>query len=1183
MSGRGRLRVDESLGEAAALRAEVGAWRSSWDAVDAMGTHLTHLDLLHAVLVGLVDEIARRIDVIDLAAGTGEVYEECRREDVRLLHTRRLWRWYADKLDQRAGPPDDLVVQTLRAADEVLWSCWKTAFTALGEAVPPAPIPYVAPQYSANATPRTDPPPELRPGTDDLLLKHIEQLPVAAVGLPPVCCRRPWWIILVAHEASHHVQFEAAQSCLEELTQERVVAAAYGTGHDVELAEAWRPWCRELFADACSVMLVGPAAVWAVAELEMRTSPGLRKSQSGSYPPPLVRLSVLRAVADAAGMSAKQPTAAEPTAPDDDEDDEDDRDNEDDDRIGRLLACVPDVAAALTALGPAPGRALGALGDMTARAYREGGSVAAWRSELLGSDEPVPQKTLEAARFCVAAGVDSWERFGGRVGLAERLASRLRTVLPLCAEPGTRGAGVARDADDLTRQLLAGLYQNEAGREVLDMRAVLELATRDGEQVVRGSVEPDGATWERAVRWAGTSLLVSRDEAISDEDATAVSSPIELGSATAQELARYGQLLFDAAFGEATWRELVERSADEPYLELAIRGNADGDQGAAYSMQALHWEGLHDHTAFVAARGTLTGSGKSLSVGIVRFVPPAVDGPEQVAFTPIQRIPRVLFAVGSRLTDPKVRPGAEFMGILRHLERDGGSIQPRVLESASLASLTRELVRFEPDVLHLIGHGRWFPGARCVKLQLRPETSATPGDDYVTARQVLDAFREAGPERVPRVVVLSACHTASARPGSGDQATVPADPVNALPFAAELVAGGVCVVVAMAGDIADTACRVFTRALTAAIQQGSPLVRAVILGRRAAFYERPDPDSIDWTMPTIFLAESIPSETCLVDTTATAAAKTRARLFDLAWEPVFCGRGEFIVAFDRMLDESDSLNVLVAHTANPKRSYGGMRLLRELGARAVRSGRIPVLLGPFDKDPPTDRARLAEEFDLRLREIRENLQLRHPVEPLRIVTKAADAKAKPQDLARAIRADLDELERDLADSDPVHTSPHPRVVLLCHRVDLWLDAFDDLLGMLRPQGLGPGEHPLPVVMTGACGDEQGSQLEEARLRHRGAGWIMFAPLGRFRCDDSDPEDILAYQWWLLNPPQSRREVYAPKRGSTLGWHALLRLWMQEKELYDEQGLFAFAKASVDYFTADTDDDVLTGFAKAAPP
>jgi hypothetical protein len=454
---RSRLRVDESRDEAVALRKEVEAWRSGWGEVDAMGLHLTQLDQLYAVSLGLIDEISRHIDAINIATGTGEVYEQCRSQDGRLLHARRLWRWYADKLDQRAGPPDDDVVQTLRAADEVLWSCWKTAFTLLGEPVPPAPIPYLAPLYSANATPKTDPPPELRPGVDDLLRKHVEQLPVAAVGLPPVCCRRPWWIILTAHEASHHVQFEAGQSRLEELTQERVVAAADGVDDDVWLAERWRPWCRELFADACSVLLVGPAAIWAVSELEMRPPAGLRKSPSGSYPPPLVRLAVLRAVAERAEIAVDQSAGAALPGWDV---------AEDDDRIGPLLARVPAVAAALTALEPTPGRTLLSLAAATSQAYCDGANVAAWRAELLGADEPIAQQLLDAARFCVAAGVGIWEQSGGQPGLAERLAPRLRTLLPLCQDPGTRAGDATHDADDVTQQLLADLYQKADGLPV---------------------------------------------------------------------------------------------------------------------------------------------------------------------------------------------------------------------------------------------------------------------------------------------------------------------------------------------------------------------------------------------------------------------------------------------------------------------------------------------------------------------------------------------------------------------------------------------------------------------------------------------------------------------------------------------------------------------------------------------
>jgi hypothetical protein len=440
------LRIAESLGEAEALCAEVKAWRSGWAAIAGIGGHRVHLALLCSTVLGLTGKIAAHIAAIDPAMDAGIVYDECRREDVRLMHARRLWRWYADKLDQRSLR-DDPVTQTLLAADEVMLSCWSAAFAALGETPPAAPLPYLSLLYSASATPRTDPPADLRPGRDDLLLTLVGRLPIAAVGLPPVCCRRPWWLILGAHEASHHVQFESAG--LEELTREKVVGAAYRAVEDVELSEAWEPWCRELFADACSVLLVGSAAIWAVSELETRTEPGLRKSPSGSYPPPLIRLAVMRAVASAAGMPTVDYVAASSDA---------------DDRLGRLLACVPEVAEALIGLkSPADG-ILQSLAAATAAAYTSDGSVAAWASDLLGTDEPRARQEPDAARFCVAGGVDAWRQSGGQDGVASRLAVRLRTLLPACHPTGKRAIRPAPDAGTITDQLVRDLYLGPSGR-----------------------------------------------------------------------------------------------------------------------------------------------------------------------------------------------------------------------------------------------------------------------------------------------------------------------------------------------------------------------------------------------------------------------------------------------------------------------------------------------------------------------------------------------------------------------------------------------------------------------------------------------------------------------------------------------------------------------------------------------
>jgi hypothetical protein len=699
------------------------------------------------------------------------------------------------------------------------------------------------------------------------------------------------------------------------------------------------------------------------------------------------------------------------------------------------------------------------------------------------------------------------------------------------------------------------------------VRVFLDLEHEDGEHFVVITVPGRPASRRLPVRWtAGQRLLVAKDEQIGDAEAAELASAVDASGAHAADLERYGRLLFDAAFPGQTWRQLVEHAATAPYLELAIRGPAESP-----SPHALRWEALHDGTTAVAAHGTVIkpGSPGLLPVGIVRLVPAALPLIQNVPgwLPSVNRIPRVLYAVGSRLTDPRVRAGAEFMGILRHLERKGGSIQPRVLQSASAESLTRELERFQPDVLHVIGHGRLFAEEQCVKLQLRAE-SPGGGEDWLTAGQLLGLFEAA--DHIPKAVVLSACQTASA-PVHGSQD----NPVNALPFAARLVAGGVPIVVAMAGDISDTACRVFTRSLTQAISDGVPVADAVINGRGAAFKKRPDLDSTDWALPAVFLAEQLPPDIRLVDTAEIKAMRQRILDLNLGWDPVFCGRGEFIDAMDRLLDGFDPLNALIAYTQDPAKSYGGLRLLQELAARAVRAGCFPVLLGPYDQDPPPNRARFAADLSDKLADIRANLGL--PQQEDRIVT-VAESDAKPLHLVAAIREALEDLVASFAAADPADATPRPRVVLLCHRVDRWvddidhLDALDDLLRMLGPKGLSPGASPVPVVLTGADTGALGTYRHE---KH-GAAWAAFLPLGRFRDADDDPEDILAYQWWLLNPPAGT-PVYAVRRGADPSWQKMLR-WAMRNVIYDETELFGFAKAAADhFFTVGMDADIMSGY------
>jgi hypothetical protein len=449
-----RVRIFESLDELGALDGEIAAWHARWDASEAITRHRTQLDLLAALTRGLVDILIEETSKIDLAGDAGAVYAECRQADERLHYVRKLWRYYADKFDQRAGPENDPVTQTLRAADEVIWSCWKTAVRSLS-APPqfglPAPLAYLSPQFSASTTYRDAYPPDLRPSLHRVFDSHVRELSIPVIALPPICQRRPWWLVIAAHEVGHHVQW--ALPGISECAKKAITAVVGGS-----LAGRWLNWHEELFADACAVLLTGPAAIWAIAELETQPAP---TPSTGRYPPPLVRVAVARAVAEKAGIQdpdlpAQEDHAFTPASPGD-------RDEE----TAELLGAVPAVAGALLGITSDSGEELLGLASLTAHAYHDG-VIEYWATALLRGD-PVPEESLGAARFCVAGSVAAWQWVTGRDGtdqdLADRtalLAGQVRRVLPDCAEPGTRaglaGADVGYRAAELARRFAADLY-----------------------------------------------------------------------------------------------------------------------------------------------------------------------------------------------------------------------------------------------------------------------------------------------------------------------------------------------------------------------------------------------------------------------------------------------------------------------------------------------------------------------------------------------------------------------------------------------------------------------------------------------------------------------------------------------------------------------------------------------------
>jgi hypothetical protein len=499
-----------------------------------------------------------------------------------------------------------------------------------------------------------------------------------------------------------------------------------------------------------------------------------------------------------------------------------------------------------------------------------------------------------------------------------------------------------------------------------------------------------------------------------------------------------------------------------------------------------------------------------------------------------------------------LRPGAEFIGLLRRLEADGGAINARVQEAADLVTLQRAAARFRPDVVHVVAHGA-DPEAGEPAI-LVPEAPGAGTTREVTADQLLAALRRG--DRLPEIVVLAACNTATSVGGP-----------LASSFAARLVRGGVPIVVAMAGNVSDDACRFFTRRFGQVLTESHPLVAAVAQGRRAAFFEGPPPEtSIDWALPTLFVSDAVRHDHRPVARPDGLDLCRLVRDLKLSGEPVFCGRREFVEAYDELMD-GGGLRVLVIESADVD-GVGRRRLLKELGAIALRDGHAPLLLMPPDAAAPRTLRAFAAMLLERLVDLRARLGLAEDTgsmilkalnggppalaadprdRSLQISQLLAAQRADPAPLAseplrQAIGWDLERLALDLRSSELPTRSPRSRPLVLLSGVESWGDALVALLeDLLDQDGFGRTGEPVPVIVAVRASGTTVGVLGPVREKSSGLDpWVRVMALGPF----SEQEDRIAYQWVLLNPRRALRVKYADQayvvRKPDGAWHGHLR-------------------------------------------
>lgn len=497
---RGPVRAEQTLTQADVLRAEVDAWLAGWREADTRRQYHTQLTTLESVLTEALTGLRQQADALALQGATGEVYSACEATEQRLLWVRRvLWGYFQEKFDQRRAPAVSITLpegntqmldpaRVLRAADEVVWSCYAEAMAAAGEhdrsvKRQTTPLPYLEARFSPQAIPRIDPPGTLRERSIGSFAKtYLAELPIPIVSLPPWCVSEPWGLVFLAHEVGHHVQHDlryvpqdptSGYVLVEGFGKQVQQAAATAAGRPLTGDERarWYAWGQEIFADLFSVVMMGGSAARAMVELETVPAAFGHRHRDW-YPSPLARLALLRgAVHTLEPAGSISPALPEPTVP---------ADVPDADGVRAELAQAAAVGAALVDASLDGLGTLRGLGRWHAQDVTPEGEIGIWVRVLHDTKSMRKRQTRPAARHLVSAAVIQWarlaERYGARLAAADpgaaddarrelrraqvHLADRLLEAIEANREAGTRAAEdkqavvVAPIAQEMTNELL---------------------------------------------------------------------------------------------------------------------------------------------------------------------------------------------------------------------------------------------------------------------------------------------------------------------------------------------------------------------------------------------------------------------------------------------------------------------------------------------------------------------------------------------------------------------------------------------------------------------------------------------------------------------------------------------------------------------------------------------------------
>jgi hypothetical protein len=430
------------------LRERVSKWLTFRRQKDRDNKHFTQLNAIEVLL----DRVRRQLEAdfqdFNLVSAPGLFYDRCAQFELKVLWLRRIWDYFREKFDQREILDTSSI---LTVADAIVWSCYSSPFERSNKSRGPAPLPFLEARYSPEAYPADLVPPALKGEVEVAFFReYLNRMPVSVVRLPPLCVKGPWWLIYIGHEVGHHVQYDLLpQKGLVAWFKDGIEKIVHDAKrHDDEVFR-WGKWSREIFADAFSVCCMGPWAVRALVEFELKDSQEMLRPRD-DYPPALVRLQLLAKIADRLCGSDKgtlvlRGVATELAYP-----------------VSTELELIHDVAE--FALGPLADLGLNMpdLCDFQRTDFET--SVPWWCDRFCERADFLPGANIRNARLLVSAALAAWERIAG-----ERVGDDLETA---------REALVKQVQDAILRSDPGGTRASQRGFEAIedvadDMAALL--------------------------------------------------------------------------------------------------------------------------------------------------------------------------------------------------------------------------------------------------------------------------------------------------------------------------------------------------------------------------------------------------------------------------------------------------------------------------------------------------------------------------------------------------------------------------------------------------------------------------------------------------------------------------------------------------------------------------------------